>query len=282
MIFLKCGIVVARGSRCCTSHLCEDGLAIKLFDHIRVSKPDRWKIDSDEFQIFVEDIRIILFKQKKFDFDDPSCFSDEGYQAIVGLRKEQFNHLVNTVSSMRNSHVRSVRVAVAVFLAKLRLGLSNRVLAVLFNLENKRVVSHINNQVRKALMKDFVPYHLGLKHITRQTAIEEHQTAIATILHTNKPDQLCVIADTTYLFIQKSTNNQIQRKSYSMHKHRNLVKPMILTTTDGYILCSLGTFFSDYKNNDASILKHCLYTNEQDIIHWLHKDDILIVDRGFR
>ena len=85
---------------------------------------------------------------------------------------EQFNRLDNTVSSMRNSHVRSVRVAVAVFLAKLRLGLSNRVLAVLFNLENKRVVSHINNQVRKALMKSFVPYHLGLKHITRETAIE--------------------------------------------------------------------------------------------------------------
>ena len=124
-----------------------------------------------------------------------------------------------------------VRVAVAVFLAKLSLGLSNRVLAVLFNLENKRVVSHIKNQVRKALIKSFVPYRLGLKHITRETAIEQHQTAIAAILHTNKPNQLCIIADTTYLFIQKSSNNQLQGKSYSMHKHRNLVKPMVLTVT---------------------------------------------------
>ncbi|CAF1526038.1 unnamed protein product, partial [Rotaria sordida] len=199
MIFLKCGISVAPGSRCCTSHLCEDELTIKSFDHIH--------------------IRTILFKQKKFDFDDPSCFSDEGYQAIVGLSKEQFNHLVNTVSSMRNSHVRSVRIAVAVFLAKLRLGLSNRVLAVLFNLENKRVVSHINNQVRKALMKDFVPYHLGLKHITRETAIEEHQTTIAAILHTNKPDQLCVIADTTYLFIQKSRSYQVKQAISYIQEH---------------------------------------------------------------
>ncbi|CAF2876294.1 unnamed protein product [Rotaria sp. Silwood2] len=183
---------------------------------------------------------------------------------------------------MRNSHVRSVRVALAVFLAKLRLALSNRILAVLFHLDNKRVVSHIISQVRKALMKEFVPYHLNLQHINRQTAIEEHQTAIATILHTNKPNQLCVVADGTYIFIQKSSNNQLQRKSYSMHKHRNLVKPMILTTTDGYILCALGPFFSDYKNNDASILKHSLYKNEQDIINWLHKDNVLIVDRGFR
>ena len=60
MIFLKCGIIIASGSRCCTSHLCEDKLTIKSFNHIRVSKPHRWKIDSDEFQIFVEDIRIIL------------------------------------------------------------------------------------------------------------------------------------------------------------------------------------------------------------------------------
>ncbi|CAF4552414.1 unnamed protein product [Rotaria socialis] len=47
-------------------------------------------------------------------------------RTMIFLKCEQFNLLVNTVSSMRNSHVRSVRVVVAVFLAKLRLGLSNR------------------------------------------------------------------------------------------------------------------------------------------------------------
>ena len=138
---------------------------------------------------------------KKFlDYIENNCF----IYILIIFFAEQFNRLVNTVSSMRNSRVRSVRVAVAVFLAKLRLGLSNRVLPVLFNLENKRVVSHINNQVRKALMKSFVPYHLDLKHITRETAIEQHQIAIAAIFHTNKPNQLCVIADTTYLFIKKN------------------------------------------------------------------------------
>ena len=51
---------------------------------------------------------------------------------------------------------------------------------------------------------------------------------------------------------------------------------------DGYILCVLGLFLSDHKNNDASILKHCVYNNEQDILNWLDEDDILILDRGFR
>ena len=52
-----------------------------------MSKADQWKIDSDEFQMFVADVRAMLFKQKTFDFDDPTCFSDEGYQSIVGLTK---------------------------------------------------------------------------------------------------------------------------------------------------------------------------------------------------
>jgi len=47
-------------------------------------------------------------------------------------------------------------------------------------------------------------------------------------------------------------------------------------------LCVLGPFLSDYKNNDASILKYCVYNNEQEILDWLGEDDILILDRGFR
>jgi hypothetical protein len=145
--------------------------------------------------------------------------------------EEQFDHLVKSISSMRNSSIRSIRVAVAIFLMKMRLGLSNRVLAVLFHLKNKRVVSHIVGQVRTALIKNFVPFHLGFRHIDHQVAIDQHQTAVATILHTTKPHQLCVVADSTYLFIQKSMDNQFQRKSFCTYKCRHLIKPMILTTT---------------------------------------------------
>jgi lipopolysaccharide biosynthesis glycosyltransferase len=57
---------------------------------------------------------------------------------------------------------------------------------------------------------------------------------------------------------------------------------MVFFPQDGYILCVLGPFLSDYKNNDASILKHCVNNNEQDILNWLDEDDVLILDRGFR
>ena len=44
----------------------------------------------------------------------------------------------------------------------------------------------------------------------------------------------------------------------------------------------MGPFLSDCKNNDISILKPCVYNNEQQILNWLEGDDILILDLGFR
>ena len=80
-------------------------------------------------------------------------------------------------------------------------------------------------------MRDFIPFNLGFQHTIRQITIEQYQTAVAAILHTHELNQLCIVADTTYLFMLKSSNNQLKRKSYSMHKHLNLVKLMILTIT---------------------------------------------------
>lgn len=85
-------------------------------------------------------------------------------------------------------------------------------------------------------MKDFTPHHLGLQHIDRQAVLDHHQTAIATELFTTNPNQLCIIMDGTYLYIQKSSNNEMQRRTYSFHKHRHLVKPMIITTTVSFFL----------------------------------------------
>ena len=132
---------------------------------------------------------------------------------------------------MRNSRVRSVRVALAVFLTKMRLGLSNSVLACLFQLKGKRAVSRICHQVRVALMNDFVPYHIGFQHITRDTVLAHHQTRVATELLTDGPNQVVLVADGTYLYCQKSSNSEFQRRTYSQHKRRHLVKPLIITAS---------------------------------------------------
>ena len=144
---------------------------------------------------------------------------------------DQFNDLLSNLASMHNSRVRSIRVALAVFLLKMRLGLSNALLSSLFHLKSKRVVSRIVHETADALLKDLVPYHLGFQHIHGKTVLQSHQTAIASQLMCDQDDQVIMVTDGTYLFVRKSSNNRFQRRSFSMHKHRNLIKPMITTAT---------------------------------------------------
>ena len=57
---------------------------------------------------------------------------------------------------------------------------------------------------------------------------------------------------------------------------------MMVVSTTGHIISSLGPYFSDGKNNDANILIHGLKTNAEDMSNWLREGDIVVVDRGFR
>ena len=44
----------------------------------------------------------------------------------------------------------------------------------------------------------------------------------------------------------------------------------------------MGPFSADSKNIDASIAKNIFSNNEQDVLNWIHDDDVVVVDRGFR
>jgi DDE superfamily endonuclease len=57
---------------------------------------------------------------------------------------------------------------------------------------------------------------------------------------------------------------------------------MVMVTTTGYIITIFGPFLSDFHNNDASILKHVMLNNYEDILNWIKEGDIMILDRGFR
>ena len=45
---------------------------------------------------------------------------------------------------------------------------------------------------------------------------------------------------------------------------------MIVVSTTGYII-RVDPFFSDYSNNDGSIMKNILIKNREKILNWLHK-----------
>ena len=132
---------------------------------------------------------------------------------------------------MLNSRVGSIRVTLAVLLVKMPLGVSNRALGSIFHLESKRTISGIIHEAAKALSKDLVPYNLRFQHIERNTVLRYHQTSVALQLMTGRDNQLIIVLDSTYLYLQKSSNNEFQHRSFSMQKHRNLIKPMIITAT---------------------------------------------------
>jgi hypothetical protein len=132
---------------------------------------------------------------------------------------------------MSDSRVQSIRATPGVFLAKMRLGTSNIVLATIFHIKSKRAISMIIHEVSRALMEEFAPKYIGYEHISREHVLRHYQTAIATELMAKRKDQVILVMGGTYLFVQKSSDNEFQRQSFSMHKHRNLVKPMIITAT---------------------------------------------------
>lgn len=136
---------------------------------------------------------------------------------------------------------------------------------------------------KNALMEDFVPKHLGFSHISREDVINHHTRPLAKELLCSMSDNpVILVLDGTYIYLQKSGNFSFSRRSYSTHKHRPLVKPMMIVSTSGYIISVLGPYLADSKNSDAKILSHMIQTNVEDIRKWVEEDDIFIVDRGFR
>ena len=189
---------------------------MEAIDKIAPSSIEYKKFNSTDVQLMINRWQTLFEQKRHFDFDNPQCLSDDEYQIFTNLTKVQFDDLAWYISqsNIRNSSNRTVRTALAIFLCKLRLGLSNAVLSVLFQLPNKRSVSRTLETVRNALMNEFVPTHLGFNHITRNEIIHKHTSAIAQqLMCVDEPDTAIVVVDGTYIYIQvKETSHFIIQK----------------------------------------------------------------------
>ena len=96
-----------------------------------------------------------------------------------------------------------------------------------------------------------MPLYLGAKHLDRKGWICHNSDLVNELFDLNK-DQFAAISDGTYVYCQKSSNNQFQRKTYSGQKKRHLVKPFVICATDGYIVDVFGPYAAT--DNDAIIL----------------------------
>ena len=187
------------------------------------------------------------------------------------------------VSEMRSKKGPSTRVCLALLLTKLRTALSNGILSTLFAIEKHRIGRAVKT-ARVALMSLFVPCHLDIDHISPDSIITNHTTSMSKNLFANGENVCILVADGTNMFIQKfsASNCSFKRHTYSIHKERHPVKPMMLFTTTGYIVDILGSYFSDGKNNDASIFENVLRADLSKLRAWLPSNTIFVVDRSFR
>ncbi|KAK3095980.1 hypothetical protein FSP39_021599 [Pinctada imbricata] len=283
-VLINNNVLIPAGSHCCPSHITEDCLSDESIESIQTMHEQSYLNRSTILDI-VTRLREICIRQNKvrLDFDSPGTLQDDDYKELTGLSKHAFDDLFSCIEAyFRNTPTRSQRCSLAIFLCKMRNGLSNKFLATLFNISKSSVRRAIST-VRKAMMRGFVPQNLGFNHISREKVISDHTRQIAqSLLGDVGIPKAILVLDGTYIYIEKSNNFHFQRRSYSLHKGRPLVKPMVITTTTGYYVSILGPYFADSKNNDASILTHILKSNVEDIRNWVEKDDTFVVDRGFR
>ncbi|KYN18648.1 hypothetical protein ALC57_09030 [Trachymyrmex cornetzi] len=220
---------------------------------------------------------------------------DEGYifpylllefKSIAPITKEQFRDLFEFCDPVvDDTQIRNItRKDLIAFLCKLRQGLSDEFLRFIFNYPSRQSTSLAIGNVRKSLMRRFVPQNIGFQAITREEYIRLHVSDFANELYNANPEyrKAIVYPDGTYADIQKSSNFRALRQSYCFHKGRHLLKPLLIVAPDGYILHIFGPYFSDSRNNDAAILRNEFERDVGLMREWFEEEDIFIVDRGFR
>jgi hypothetical protein len=115
--------------------------------------------------------------------------------------------------------------------------MSNQLPSTIFGISKASFCSAVNS-VRSALMKCFVPHFVSLQHtcISRKEIIENHARPLAQEHFGSFTDRIAIaVLNGTCVYIQNN-NFQFQRKLYSLHNGRSLVKPMVVTSTDGYFI----------------------------------------------
>lgn len=283
--FLKHNILITADSRCCPVHLNNnmDDFQPNVISEMRTN--DHTYLSRTAILNLLDKIRQLAlnYSSRGLTFDNINLYSDDDIVSLTGIGKEQFMDLYNNFikPSMKSSPVRSSLTSLGLYLVKMKSGLSNKLLSTIFNISKSSVRRAIHS-VRRLLITEFVTYNLGFSHVSREDVINKHTRTLAQRLLADGHDQAILVLDGTYIYITKSGNFQFQRRSYSIHKGRPLVKLMVIVTTTGYYMTVLGPYFADSKNNDASIIKHIVSNNVEEIKSWMQANDIFVVDRGFR
>ncbi|XP_062610716.1 uncharacterized protein LOC134272508 [Saccostrea cucullata] len=190
-IVLEKGIYVDENSRSCKSHFQNDILTQTAMSQIEGTNDETY-LNRTDIADLLQRMRQSMLLKARLDFENPLSLSDEDYYYFTGLSKNQFFEVLSSLTSLRNTSVRSKRTCLAILLVILRTGLSNNLLAVLFSLKKSQIQRSIH-AAKNALIQDYVPKNLGFQHIDHDTFAQQHTTPLAKTLFTSGTSNSAVL-----------------------------------------------------------------------------------------
>ncbi|CAH2109185.1 unnamed protein product [Euphydryas editha] len=110
--------------------------------------------------------------------------------------------------------------------------------------------------------------------------IAKRNLSIPNTLFGNNNRPAIAIFDGTYVFLQKSSNYLFQKKTYSLHKYDNLVKPFMVVSCAGHIVDVVGPYAAT--QTDTEIMSHLFQAENSPYRQFFQQNDVFIFDRGFR
>lgn len=167
-----------------------------------------------QLQVFLEQLRNVA--QVRPRLENVDTLTDEEFECLFLINKQQFEDLFTYCEAVPERHGLQRYISrkdLMIFLCKLRQGLSDEFLKVLFNCSSRQAVSMAVNTVRRSLSRRFVRENIGFEAINRVDFINQHVTPFANELYNEQPNipRAIVICDATYAYIHKSSNFRASR-----------------------------------------------------------------------
>lgn len=229
----------------------------------------------------IEELIALVLNDDKVVPNEPAI-ENADIKKTIGLTNVQFDLLYSMIPSLKQRYKgkeKSAKSALKAYLMRLRTGHTYEQIAQTFGISTVTLRKMLT-AAREALLNDAVANHFGIQNITREQLVNNTTTMAKTMFCGGDQQKSITIWDGTYIFCNKSFNQHLQRSTYSGQKLRNLVKPMVCVTTNGYFVDVFGPYVG--KKNDAWIMNHILENNREPITAKLHPGDIFLLDRGFR
>lgn len=199
----------------------------------------------------------------------------------TGLSREQFKELFRSIPSLAGKfkNKKSVaEMALYTYLMRLRTGQTISQISSHLKVGTWKICDWLKI-VRNVLSEEFVPPNVQ-PNWSREDLIRNTTDLSRAIYGNGKPDQIVVVFDGTYLYVDNSGNQTFQKQTYTDQKKRNFVKIMMCVTTNGKIIFTSGPHPA--VDNDATIMSKILNHDVYQLFSVLQAGDVCLVDRGFR